>query len=539
MRRIHSALLIATTVSLLGCGSNGTRSADEATAAKGPTLQERCAALTGRQLGYGTVTEAQPVAKGEELISVAKRMMLKALLPFDLPPVPAQRDFCRVSAELKPVADSLIKVQAWLPEDWNGKMLAKGGGGFNGGLFGASVAMQDGSALGYATVVTDVGHDMSDSAKFAYDSQEALIDYGYRGNHATAVFTKDLIAAYYGRPAHRAYFEGGSNGGREALMEARRFPQDYDGIIAGMPAMSFTRLMASFLWNYQAAAGAPGLKGKLGLVGKAVLDKCDALDGVTDGVLENPTTCTFDPAALQCKGADAASCLTVGEVEALRKIHGGPRLGDGTQVFPGLPAGSETHPTEMNAWIFDPKAIQPAMGQEAFRWMAHRDPEWKREQFDLDRDYPAAAKLGHILDSDDPDLTEFLQRGGKLIIHHGWNDAAIPAGSTLNYYEALLQKVGSAAGQQVRLFMVPGMGHGPGRPGPEHYDVLGELDRWVEGGPAPERIVARQFEKAPTPFFPVDLSAKVVRTRPLCAWPKVAQYDGSGSTDDEANFACR
>jgi feruloyl esterase len=353
------------------------------------------------------------------------------------------------------------------------------------------------------------------------------------------VFTKDLIAAYYGRPARLAYFEGGSNGGREALMEARRFPEDYDGIIAGMPAMSFTRLMASFLWNYQAAAAAPGLKSKLGLVSGAVLDKCDALDGVTDRVLENPATCTFDPVALQCKGSGAVDCLTVEEVSALQKIHGGPRLKNGSQVFPGLPVGSETHPTEMNFWIFDEKALQPGMGQEAFRWMVHRDPDWDKNRFDVDRDYPAAAKLADILDSDDPDLTEFLKRGGKLIIHHGWNDAAIPAGSTLNYHDALLEKVGSAADQQVRLFMVPGMGHGPGRPGPEHYDMLGELDRWVEGGPAPERVITRQFEKPPTPFFPVDLSAKVVRTRPLCAWPKVAHYNGSGSTDDEANFDCK
>jgi hypothetical protein len=539
MTAIRLPLLIALLgASLPGCDSNGARSAAKPAIADADPPQ-RCAALMGKGIGFGTVTEVAHVTQDEELVPMAKRMVLKVVLPFELPPLPAPRNLCRVWADLKPVPGSLIKVQVWLPDDWNGKLLAKGGGGFNGGLFGASLVMREGSAKGYATVVTDVGHDMSDSAKFAHDNKEAFIDYGYRGNHATAVYTKELIEAYYGKPPRLAYFEGGSNGGREALMEARRFPEDYDGIIAGMPAMSFTRLMASFMWNHQAAAAAPGLKGKLGLVRDAVLAKCDALDGVNDGALENPLSCTFDAAELQCKGADAAGCLTAGEVEALRKIHGGPRLRDGSQVFPGLPVGSETHPTEMNSWIFDEKALQPGMGQEAFRWMVYGDPEWEKSRFDLDRDYPAAAKAATILDADDPDLSEFLKRGGKLIIHHGWNDAAIPAASTLNYYGALLKKVGAAAEQQVRLFMVPGMGHGFGRPGPDHYDMLGELERWVEGGPAPERIVARQFETAPPPFIPPDPGAKVARTRPLCAWPKIARYDGSGSTDDEASFSCQ
>ena len=537
MRSFYLPLFFALTTSLTGCDSGGSKP-PETVATPEPTTQQRCAALQGEQLGFGTVTGVGHVAQGEDLVPQTRRQELKAVLPFELPPLPAPRDFCRVWAELSPVPGSLIKVQLWLPDDWNGKMLAKGGGGFNGGMFSAAVTMKDGSARGYATVVTDVGHEMSDSAKFAHDSMEQFIDYGYRGNHATAVFTKDLVAAYYGKPARLAYFEGGSNGGREALMEARRFPGDYDGIIAGMPAMSFTRLMTSFLWNDQAANSAPGLKGKLGLVGEAAVRTCDMLDGVGDGVLENPLVCSFDPAELECNAGDAADCLTAEEVGALRKIHEGPRLEDGTRLFPGLPVGSEAHPTEMGFWIFSEKALQPAMGQEAFRWMVYGDPEWDRSRFDIDRDWPAAAKLAEILDSDDPDLSEFLQRGGKLLIHHGWNDAAIPAGSTLNYYEAVLDKVGALAEQQVRLFMVPGMGHGTGRPGPDEYDMLGELDRWVEAGPAPERIVARQYEP-PATLFGIDPAAEVVRTRPLCAWPKVAHYDGSGSTDDASSFSCR
>jgi feruloyl esterase len=193
----------------------------------------------------------------------------------------------------------------------------------------------------------------------------------------------------------------------------------------------------------------------------------------------------------------------------------------------------------MDFWIVGDKAAQPGMGQEFFRWMVYRDPEWEKTRFDVDKDYPAAAKLASILDSDDPDLTEFLQRGGKLIIHHGWNDNAIPAASTLNYYDALLKKVGALAEQNVRLFMVPGMGHGTGRPGPEHYDVLSELERWVEHGDAPNEIVARQFVTAPPPFTGPEPEAKIARTLLLCAWPKVANYNGSGSTDDRANFSCK
>jgi feruloyl esterase len=520
-------------VSLTGCKPSGTGEA--ASSAE----SQRCGALKGTKLGFGTVDDVDHVTKGEELVELSKRLFVKTVLSLELPPVPAPRSFCRVAASLTPVSRSLIKVQVWLPDEWNEKMLASGGGGFNGGLFSASLSMREGATKGYATVVTDVGHDVSDSAKFAYENKEALIDYGYRGNHSTAVFTKDLIANYYGKPAKLAYFQGGSNGGREALMEARRFPQDYDGIIAGMPAMSFTKLMAGFLWNTQAIAAAAGLKSKVGLVREAVLKKCDALDGVSDGMLENPPSCAFDPAELQCRGSDAADCLTAAEVEALRKIHSGPQLRDGTSVFPGLAVGSETHPTEMDFWIVGDKAAQPGMGQEFFRWMVHGDPKWERAQFDIDRDYPAAAKLASILDSDDPDLTEFLQRGGKLIIHHGWNDNAIPAASTLNYYDALLKKVGALAEQQVRLFMVPGMGHGTGRPGPEHYDLLSELERWVEQGDAPNEIVARQFVAAPPPFTGPEPDAKVARTLLLCAWPKVASYSGSGSTDDRANFSCK
>ncbi len=535
--RLFTALSLSLGVGLLGCSSNGAAPTQQA-ANSAATAETRCSALHARQIAFGTVTEAAHVTEGEELMPAARLAMLRTFVP-TLPDLFAPRDFCRVSAELRPVDGSLVKVQVWLPDEWNNKMLALGGGGFNGGLFSGPVAMHPGSALGYATVVSDVGHDTSESAKFAHDSREQFIDYGHRGNHVTAVFTKELINAYYGKSPTRAYFKGGSNGGREALMEARRYPQDYDGIIAGMPAMSFTRLMASFVWNTQVIGNTPNLKGKLKLVQAAVLDKCDALDGVRDEVIENPLSCKFDPAELQCKGAVGSDCLDADEVAALKNLYAGPRLRDGRQVIAGYPPGGEALPENWDAWIFNEKAIQRGMGEEAFRWMVHGDPNWDRTRFDLDRDFRLAQeRAASILDADDPDLGEFIGRGGKLIIHHGWNDAAIPAGNTLDYYAALQQKFGPALERNVRLFMVPGMRHGVGRPGPDFYDMVGELDRWVEGAPAPERIVAIQYEPSQT-WEVIDPAAKVIRTRPLCAWPKVAHYDGSGSTDDEANFTCK
>lgn len=539
MRSSHRATPALVLACALAAGAPAGASAAAAPSTTEAMALHRCDELRGTHLGVGAVTDVAHVQQGDELLDEARRRFVKLVLSLDMPPVPAPRSFCRVRASLSPVTGSLIKVEVWLPDDWNRKMLAIGGGGFNGGLFSAALGMRPGATKGYATVVTDVGHDTTESAKFAHDNPEAFIDYGYRGNHTTAVFTRQLIAKYYGRDPKHAYFVGGSNGGREAMMEARRFPEDYDAIAAGQPAMGFTKLMTAFLWNAQAIDSAPGLKGKIGLVRQAVLSKCDAPDGVADGVIQNPPSCAFDPAELLCPGAAAADCLTAAEVEALHRIHRGPRLRDGTAVYPGLATGSETHPTEMGFWMLSDKALVPAMGQEFYRWMVYGNDAWDRSRFDLDRDYPAAAKVASVIDSDDPDLSAFLKRGGKLLMHHGWNDNAIPPAATIEYYDAMRRKVGAAADRQVRLFLVPGMGHGNGRPGPEDYDVLGALEDWAERGKVPNEVVGRTYAVTPPPFTGPEPGAKVARTILLCAWPKVATYKGSGSTDEHANFRCR
>jgi fermentation-respiration switch protein FrsA (DUF1100 family) len=500
--------------------------------------KERCEALAGTKTGNGTVERAEYVPAEAPVLNTLQKAMIGAVAP-TLANLKAPQGFCRASARLQPVPDSEIKVEVWLPENWNGKLLASGGGGFNGGLATAPLSLAGPLSKGYAGAVNNAGHDVSNSAKFAHGHPEKLVDYGHRANHLTAQFSKSLVAAHYRAPVKRAYFHGCSNGGREALMEAQRYPEDYDGIIAGAPANNYVPLLTSFLWNQQVLRTAPKLQAKLRLVQDAVISKCDALDGVKDSVLENPAACRFDPAELECKAANGADCLAKEEVSALRKIYEGPRLRDGRQLISGMPVGGEALPGNWNEWMFTEDKGQPQLGTEFFRWMVHGDSAWELDRFDIDRDYAIAQeRVAPILNSDNPDIRGFSGRGGKLILYHGWNDAAIPAGNTLAYYQAVRDRIGTAA-QQVRLFMAPGMMHCFGGSGPSSFDMVSELDRWVESGIAPERVIATQYDRLRLSMLDAGSEAKVIRTRPLCPWPKTAHYNGTGSTDDAANFACR
>lgn len=507
------------------------------TSAASDTFKTHCRKLAGTTLESATIEKAEVVERGTQMFGFFKRWFIKVFVFDGLPELTAPTDFCRVTAKLRPVPGSQITAELWLPPDWNGKLLAMGGGGFNGGLTSASLMLIAPLKKGYVAMATDAGHEDTNSAKFTHDFPEQYTDYAYRANHVGAQFAKSLAASYYRTPVERAYFYGCSNGGRDALMQARRFPQDYDGIIAGAPAAGWSELMTSFAWNAQAVKGAPELEEKLKLVQDAVVAKCDALDGVKDQLLESPQACAFDPTELQCKGSDANNCLSANEVTALRKIYEGPRLRDGQQVYAGMPVGGEGLEGNWEGWIVKEDSAQAGFALESFRWMVYADPKWELSSFDIDRDYPKAVeRVAPMMNSDDPDLTEFMARGGKLLLYHGWNDAAIPAGATVEYYNSLRGKLGQVADTQVRLFMLPGMAHCAGGVGPTDFDVLGEIDKWVEGGVAPERILATEYDP-PAVFGPAP-NAKVVRTRPLCPWPKVARYQGSGSTDDAANFRC-
>jgi pimeloyl-ACP methyl ester carboxylesterase len=499
---------------------------------------ERCRALAGTRIGKAIIDDAEMVEQGEPLLGLLRRVFFEVVTLGALEDLNAPTAFCRVTATLRPIPGSEITTEIWLPQQWNGKLLGTGGAGFNGGLIAAARSLGAPLMKGYAAMANDAGHGFRLSAKFAHQSREKYEDFGYRANHVAAEYAKSLIASYYGMPAKRAYFQGCSNGGRDALMLARRFPDDYDGIIAGAPAGGWSKLISANAWNRQVAQGVTELKDKLGLVQDAVIAKCDALDGVQDELLENPSICPFDPAELQCTNGAGPRCLDAHEVAALRKIYGGPRLRDGTKVFAGLPVGGEGLENNWTSWIFDDDGGQELLATESFRWMVYGDSKWEVGHFDIDRDYPQAkTRLDHIMDADDPDLGDFVRRGGKLLLYHGWNDAALPAGATIDYHAALRKALGPVADEQVRLFLVPGMMHCSGGPGATDFDALDHMDHWAESGVAPERIIAKEYEP-PAKSGPAS-GAKVVRTRPLCPWPKVAHYHGSGSTDDADNFSCR
>lgn len=470
---------------------------------------------------------------------------------------------CAVSANARPTSDSEIGVAVWLPvSGWNGKYLQVGNGGWAGSIPVAGLA---GSLRrGYAAAGTDNGHRGGSDAAWAIGHPEKLIDFGYRALHETRMVAQALVKALYGRELSRAYFIGCSDGGREALMVAQRFPEDFGGIIAGAPASNWTGLATGFVWNEQAllkdsASAIP--PGKLGAIQKAALAACDALDGVKDGLVEDPRACEFDPSVLACQAGDGTDCLTAAQLEALAKIYSGPKNPrTGEQIFPGYPPGTENSSFGWDRWITpaDPgTSLQAMFGNTYYGQAVFELPDWDFRTFDLERDLAIAEqKAGLIIDSLNPDLRTFRAHGGKLIQYHGWGDAAITAYSSIDYYEsvsAFLNRYpdasGSAPGQIenfYRLLMVPGMGHcgggfgatsfgqaGGGNPAfqsdPER-DILAALERWVEEGVAPERLVA----SGTAPETPEQNM-----TRPLCPYPQTAHYKGSGDVYDAASFECR
>lgn len=440
--------------------------------------------------------------------------------------VKASTDFCRVRLKLSPAPGSNIKVEVWLPNGWNNKLFALGGAGFDGGLNPGGGALLDKALTqGYAAIATDVGHTPQPNSVAWAHQRQAVVDFGHRGNHVAAVAAKQIIRAYYGAGPKHAYFLGCSNGGRDAIMEASRYPEDYDGVIAGAPARRYLEIVTQLVTYSQVSAATPTLASKLSLVHDAVVRKCDQLDGVKDGILENPLLCRFDPSELECKGTDAKACLTPAEAGAFRKIYGGVKLGDGRAVISGPVPSSEGVPGNWTSWVASP--VGALAGQEIYRWMAFDDPDWKIETFDLDRDYPAAReKIGAIINAEDADLRAFAKRGGKLIMYQGWADPVITPRETIDYHEAIA-RISPAAASNARLFMVPGMMHCAGGPGANVFDMQPALEAWVEKGQAPERIVAVEAGPSPT------------TSHPLCAWPKTARYNGSGSTKDARNFSCK
>jgi len=459
-------------------------------------------------------------------------------------------EFCRVQGVLAPAADSHIEYEVWLPTaGWNGKYLGVGNGGFAGSI--SYPALADAVANGYAASSTDTGHEAGGiDGTWALGHYEKMVDYGYRAIHETAEKSKSVIAAFYGGAAKRAYFSSCSNGGRQALMEAQRYPADYDGIIAGAPANYFTHVAAGFVWNQQALEGDGYIPpAKLKLIESAALASCDANDGVKDGVIDDPTKCHFDPATLVCKGEASDSCLTEAQAAALKKIYAGPKNSKGEQFIPGFEPGGETGLGGWGAWItgFSPgKTAELGFANGFFADMVFQDPKWDYRKMNLDSDMKVADdKMARLLNATDPNMRSFKDRGGKLLLYHGWSDAALPPTNTIHYYESVIKTMGrKQAGEFVELFMVPGMQHCGGGPGPNEFGAMSpaaadadhsmikSLEQWVEKGTAPAKIIATKYKADG------NAASGVARTRPLCPYPTAAKYSGSGSTDDAANFSC-
>ena len=454
--------------------------------------------------------------------------------------------FCRVAGVIKPSSDSNIRLEVWLPaQGWNSKFQGIGNGGFAGfiGYGGLADAVRN----GYTAASTDTGHEAAPlDAGWALGHPEKVIDYGYRAIHEMTLKGKALAEAYYGAKPKRSYFNACSNGGRQALMEAQRYPEDYDGVIAGAPANHLTHLAGLFVSDMQATAGNPVSyipQAKLAAIQAAALAACDKLDGVADGLIEDPTACRFDPARLLCQGPENNTCLTAGQVKALQKLYDGVRDQKGRLLYPGLAMGGEADAGGWGPWITGPepeKSTMFALGTSYYKNMVFGDPAWDYKKFKVDTDLKTAVeKTGRVLNATDPDLRRFEARGGKLILYHGWCDAAIPAQATIDYYQSVVRKMGAkrAAGF-ARLFMAPGMQHCQGGAGPNTFgqsgvargdagsNISAALERWVEKGEAPEVIVASRG------------SGAGALTHPLCAYPKVARFKGTGSTDAAASFEC-
>jgi feruloyl esterase len=492
--------------------------------------QQACASLTALRLPDTTIASAQEVPG-----------------PSFTPPggnaintLPA---FCRVAGITKPA----INFEVWLPiAAWNGKFQGVGNGGMAGTI--SYGAMATALRRGYAVASTDTGHVAKGSfdASWALGRPDLIADFGHRALHLTTDNGKKITQEFYARPPEHSYYVGCSKGGQQGMMEAQRYPADYDGIIAGDPAGNWTRFYAGgHLWYWLATTRDPASyipASKVPLLADAVNAACDARDGVNDGVLNDPRECAFDPGVLACKPAqDPATCLTGPQIKAVKDIWAGAHNSAGELIYPGLARGGEAGPGGWAAWT---TGTAPSTGTHAqaadgfFKYMVFDNPKWDFRTFDYDKDVPVAiAKVGPSLDATDTNLKPLKDRGAKLITYHGWSDPDISPFDTIAYYENVMSTMnpgrareGALKGTQefFRLFMVPGMQHCSGGPGASSFDMLTALENWVEKGTAPATVLASH-----------STNGAVDWTRPLCVYPAVAVHKGSGSTGDAANFECR
>jgi feruloyl esterase len=451
--------------------------------------------------------------------------------------------YCQVDGHVA-VPDNNVNFRLGLPVTWNSKFYFQG----IGGLGGTMGSLNNGLSRGYASASTDTGHDANDPNWGHNRAKE--IDYGHRGTHVTAVAAKAVTAAYYKRQPAHAYFNGCSNGGRQALMEVQRYPEDFDGIIAGDPAFG-TPMQLGRVLVYQHMLTSQDnylTSDAVALLDKATLAACDAADGLKDGLITDPRLCQFKAETLKCSGSEGgADCLTEGQLETVRRVYTGVKSPAGEQLAAPFPVGHEGGSTGWIQWISGPTpptrradgtlefTSNPPSGfrlsEQNFRFLAlaEDDPNYSWRRVKFPDDLPRFRVMTEILSPLDPDLRPYMARGGKLLMYHGWADPAISAYGTIDYNDKVIRAVGGKdrADQFVRLFLAPGMHHCSGGPGPNSFDMLPVLEEWVERGTAPTRVIATH-----------STAGRVDRTRPLCPHPQVARYVGSGSIDDAENFRC-
>jgi feruloyl esterase len=440
------------------------------------------------------------------------------------------------------MAQPEINIEVNLPAAWNGRFYMFGNGGWGGESFESAGRLANHARAlraGFATASTDTGHSagLEPGASFA-QSRQKLLDYGFRSLHVTAEAAKLLVRSFYGANPSKSYFDGCSQGGRQGLTIAQRFPNDFDGIIAGSPALYNTGNMIARAYWMQGLQTNPFPAAKLGLLAARVYEKCDSKDGLKDGVIDEPLRCGFkavEDLPLCAEGQDGPDCFTAKEIAAADRIYGDV-FRQGRRFFPGWPAGAEVAgPNGESGWlgqeisVANRGSVWANYAGSFLRYMAMpgTDPEQALAHFDINKDIPRMEFLHQVLDANDPDLSVFRQRGGKLIMYFGWADPQLNPRVAVEYYDEVARGMGDSTGDFFRLFMVPGMFHCGGGVGTSTFDVATPLLRWVESGEAPQTIAASRVA-----------GGKVNRTRPLCPYPQVARYKGSGSIDDAANFTC-
>jgi hypothetical protein len=512
-----------------------------------PARATTCNSVAGLKLPDTVITVAQDIGVGKFVPPEGRPSDLQLTAYKGLPA------FCRVRGVIKPSPESNIEFEVWMPASgWNGRYMGVGNGGSGGFI---NYAAENGPSLawalrdGFVASSTDTGHHGdNDDFSFARGHREQRLDYHYRAIHETARAAKAVIRTFYGTVAKHSYFSGCSDGGRQGLMEAQRYPADYDGVLVCSPAVHRTHSIGVWAWVAQAVAAEPGSEippKKLSVIHDAVIASCDALDGLEDGLVAEPTKCRFDPASLLCTGAESERCLAQPQVSTLKKFYSGPLNAKGAAIAPGFLPSSETDP---DGALSCPRCCVDAGPYGCKGSALHRasifldgmfDTRFNVNRFDFDRDIEAleSTEDAKLTNTTNANLKAFKDRGGKLVIVHGWSDSADPAMLSVKYYESVISTMGrNEVDQFLRLYMLADVYHNASRgPGPTAFPepMLTVLEEWVENKTAPEAVIATSYK------IDGDPTGGIARTRPLCPYPEVAAYKGTGSIDDAVNFSCK